>query len=203
MLRKFFNNTRKPEGTLGKIMVGMMNGGHKSVANWGRTFINLKGDEVILDIGCGGGANIKEFLKLAKNSIVYGIDYSDISVEKSIKLNKKDVLKGKCIIKQANVLKLPFENDTFDFISAFETIYFWPEIHNSLKEVYRTLKKGGIFFITNEAYDNRQEKWTKIIDGMKIYSPEEIKKLLVNAGFTVESLNLNTKKGWISVVAKK
>ncbi len=203
MLRKFFNNTRKPEGTMGKIMVGMMNGGHKGVADWSRTFINLKDNIKILDIGCGGGANIKEFLNSSKNSIVYGIDYSEISVEKSIKLNKKAVLEGRCLIKQANVLKLPFEDENFDFISAFETIYFWPEIEKSFKEVHRVLKKEGTFFISNEAYDDRQEKWTKIIDGMKIYRPDEIKELLINVGFTVESLNLNTKKGWISVVAKK
>ena len=31
----FFENTRKPEGFGGKIMVAMMNVGHSAVAQWG------------------------------------------------------------------------------------------------------------------------------------------------------------------------
>ena len=33
----FFENTRKPVGFGGKIMVAMMNVGHSAVARWGRT----------------------------------------------------------------------------------------------------------------------------------------------------------------------
>ena len=32
----FFENTRKPEGLGGKIMVSMMNVGHKAMADWNR-----------------------------------------------------------------------------------------------------------------------------------------------------------------------
>ena len=34
---------------------------------------------------------------------------------------------------------------------AFETVYFWPELAQNFREVYRVLKPGGIFFICNEA----------------------------------------------------
>ena len=33
------------------------------------------------------------------------------------------------------------------FITAFETVYFWPDFVNALKEVRRVLKDDGIFFI--------------------------------------------------------
>ena len=35
----FFQNTCKPEGIGGKIMVNMMNAGHSSMAEWGFTHI--------------------------------------------------------------------------------------------------------------------------------------------------------------------
>ncbi len=54
----FFDNTRKPAGFGGKIMVSMMNLGHHALAEWGLQFLNLAGDAKILDCGCGGGANI-------------------------------------------------------------------------------------------------------------------------------------------------
>ena len=59
----FFENTRKPVGLGGKIMVAMMNLGHSPVARWGLHFLELTLDAKALDCGCGGGANIKRLLK--------------------------------------------------------------------------------------------------------------------------------------------
>ena len=39
----FFENTRKPVGFGGKIMVAMMNVGHSAVARWGLQFLNVTG----------------------------------------------------------------------------------------------------------------------------------------------------------------
>ena len=62
----FFENTRKPVGFGGKIMVAMMNVGHSAVAWWGLQFLNAAPDARVLDCGCGGGANIKRLLKNAR-----------------------------------------------------------------------------------------------------------------------------------------
>lgn len=59
----FFENTRKPVGLGGKLMVNMMNIGHHALAEWGMSFFNPEPDAKILDCGCGGGANIKAMLK--------------------------------------------------------------------------------------------------------------------------------------------
>ena len=72
----FFENTRKPVGLGGKIMVAMMNLGHSPVARWGLRFLELTLDAKVLDCGCGGGANIKRLLKKCPEGIVKGIDYS-------------------------------------------------------------------------------------------------------------------------------
>ena len=89
----FFENTRKPEGFGGKIMVAMMNIGHSAVARWGLRFLKLTPDDKVLDCGCGGGANIKRMLKKCPQGIVKGIDYSTVSVEKSKKVNKSAITK--------------------------------------------------------------------------------------------------------------
>ena len=84
----FFENTRKPVGFGGKIMVAMMNVGHSAVARWGLQFLNAAPDARVLDCGCGGGANIKRLLKKCPQGIVKGIDYSPVSVEKSKNVNE-------------------------------------------------------------------------------------------------------------------
>ena len=60
----FFENPRKPVGFSGKIMVAMMNFGHSAMAAWGLHFLQPASDAMVLDCGCGGGANIKTLLKL-------------------------------------------------------------------------------------------------------------------------------------------
>ena len=47
----FFENTRKPVGFGGKLMVAMMNVGHGAVARWGLQFLELEPDAKVLDCG--------------------------------------------------------------------------------------------------------------------------------------------------------
>ena len=191
----FFQNTCKPEGIGGKIMVNMMNAGHSSMAEWGFTHIEIRNDYRCLDIGCGGGANVKKLLVKTPYGKVIGIDYSEVSVIKSSKINKAEIENKHCEILQGNVMKLPFRKETFDIITAFETIYFWPDINEAFKQVYRVLKVSGTFMICNESNgeNSKEEKWTKIIQGMKIYNSEQIKKSLEDAGFTDIKIHKNKK----------
>ena len=94
----FFENTRKPVGLGGKVMVSMMNLGHTPVATWGLEFLRLSPDAKVLDCGCGGGSNIKRLLKSCPQGIVKGIDYSPVSVEKARKVNRAAIAEGRCSV---------------------------------------------------------------------------------------------------------
>ena len=147
----FWENTRKPVGLGGKLMVSLMNLGHSPVAWWGLRFLNVAPDAKVLDCGCGGGANIKRLLKKCPQGIVKGIDYSPVSVEKSQKVNADAIAKGRCTILQGSVAKRIFAEGWFDAVTAFETVYFWPELPQCFHEIHRMLKPGGMFLICNES----------------------------------------------------
>ena len=110
----FFENTRKPVGLGGKIMVAMMNLGHSPVARWGLRFLELTPDAKVLDCGCGGGANIKRLLKKCPEGIVKGIDYSPVSVERARSLNRAAIQEGRCVVWQGSVERIIFAKDWFD-----------------------------------------------------------------------------------------
>ena len=185
-------------------MVQLMNSGHGSMAKWGFSQITVADNAKILDIGCGGGANIANWLKRCKKGHVTGMDYSEVSVQVSSKKNKKAINENRCDVLLGNVTAMPFEAESFDTVSAFETIYFWPEIENSFAQVYRVLKTGGKFMICNEldGTSPSDEKWTSIIDGMTVYNEKEICDLLVKVGFKILSIN-HTNKHWICVIGEK
>lgn len=199
----FFENTRKPIGLGGKIMVTMMNLGHSPVARWGLRFLELTPDAKVLDCGCGGGANIKRLLKKYPQGVVKGIDYSPVSVEKSKRVNEAAVTKGRCTVLRASVAELPFESEQFDAVTAFETVYFWPDLPQCFREVWRVLKSGGTFLICNESNGDtdKDEKWTEIIGGMTIYKDIELKSCLEQAGFF--DVQIHKKKTWLCVTARK
>ena len=200
----FFQNTCKPEGFGGKLMVQMMNSGHGKMAKWGFSHIQVKGSENILDIGCGGGANIANWINLCKKGHVTGIDYSEVSVATSSKKNKIAISENRCSVLQGNVLELPFNDEKFDIASAFETIYFWPEIEKSFSQVYRVLKPGGKFMVCNESdgTNEKDKKWTNTIKGMTIYNEKQICDLLRNVGFKIATID-HTTSHWICIIAEK
>lgn len=67
----------------------MMNNGHKKVASWGLSHLEIKDNDMILDVGCGGGRNIYRLLKKYPHIRVDGVDYSPTSVEVSLNKVKK------------------------------------------------------------------------------------------------------------------
>ena len=201
MIRKILRNCRKPEGFFGRIIVSSMNGGHSVVSKWALGFLKINPDARALDIGCGGGANISRLLEMCPHGHVYGIDYSSDSVSVSCKKNAA-VLGKRCEITEGSVSTLPYENESFDVVTAFETVYFWPDIVNDFAEVFRVLKPGGKFLVCNELSDPSNTTWSGRIDGMKIYSPDELVKLLMSNKFAIEVLEVKGKT-WVCIIAKK
>ena len=201
----FFENIRKPQGFGGKIMVKMMNSGHSKLAKWGFTKIYAKTDAKVLDIGCGGGANIANWLAKCTNGHVTGIDYSKVSVEESEKLNAIAIKQGKCDIVYGDVSSMPFDDEAFDCVSAFETVYFWEDLEKCFAEVNRVMKSGGTFLICNESdgTNSADEKWAKKIGGMKIYNEMQLRTMLEKVGFCDIKTFVDAKKHWLCIVANK
>lgn len=205
LYRKFVNQTRKPEGTLGKMMVNGMNSGHAKMADWGMFHLPEMNPSKILEVGCGGGRNAGELAKKYPAAKVTAIDYSEVSVAKATEYNKEMISAGKISVKKGDVSNLSLPVDTYDLATAFETIYFWPGLEKCFSEVCRVLKTGSAFMIVNESdgTDETSLKYEKIIDGMKCYTIEQIESALKAAGFSSVTSDHFNGKPWITVIAVK
>ena len=203
ILKVFFNNTRKPEGLLGRCMVGSMNRAHAALADWGLSYLPESGPTEIAELGCGGGRNIRALLRKYPAATVAALDYSEVSVEKARSVNRKGLQAGRCRIIQGEVSCLPFEDGAFDLVTAFETVYFWPGPTESFREVYRTLRPGGIFLIVNEVdgENPRDSRWLSVIDGMKIFNRSQFVTFLTEAGFSKVIVKRDAKRHWLCVLA--
>jgi len=200
----------RPKGKAGKLIARVMNIGlHKRLAKWSLKFIIIKPNFIILDIGCGGGGNIKRMAEIATDGKVFGVDISEASVEVSEKINRKLIQKGRVEIKQATVSKLPFNKGMFDLVTGFQASLFWPDLVNDLKEIWRVLKPKGILLLSNEVYKCKNEKMRKKAENysklgnFSIHSPREYEELLITAGFSEIQVYEKDDDGWITVIAGK
>lgn len=204
VLEKIFANARKPKGRIGRMMASGMNGGpHEKLARWGMSHFEIRGD--VLDLGCGGGGNISRMLEMDGVRTVKGLDYSEVSVAKSKEVNSSAVSEGRCVIVQGDVRDMPFDDGSFDTVTAFETVYFWPEIEDTFRQVFRVVRPGGVFAVTNEStgVDKASVKYQRMIEGMNLYTPERLSELMESAGFTGTEIFRDGKKPWITVVGRK
>ncbi len=126
----------------------------------------------ILDLGSGSGRNL---LRLKdKNTEWYLVDFS----EKMLKLTEEKAKKLKIKIKtfQADITKLPFENNFFDVAVAIASIHcIKPEDQKKvIKELYRVLKPKSEALIA---------VWNKESKRFKNYKKKEKYVGWTNKGF--------------------
>jgi SAM-dependent methyltransferase len=194
LFRKYVNQTRKPEGVLGKMMVKTMNSGHARLADWGISHLKKSSPKSIAELGCGGGRNAAALLEKYPSASVTAVDYSKVSVKKAETFNRKMIRAGRCSVRLGDVTRLDLAKEGYDLATAFETIYFWPGLEKCFWEVAGILKPGGHFLIVNESdgTDVTSLKFEKIIDslfpdhiggtGIPEEKINELSKMLVSSG---------------------
>ena len=113
---------------------------------------NIGSGSRILDVGCGKGFLLYEFMQLVPGVEVCGIDISDYAVE-----NAKEEVKSSLTVGSAGEL-LPWDDESFDFVYSINTLHnlYNYEVHTALNEIERVSR--GYSHVTVESYRNEQEK---------------------------------------------
>lgn len=172
---------------------------------WTEQFANLFAPgSSILDIGCGAGRDAAYFVQ--KGLAVTGIDFS----EKLIDIVKEKVPAGKFFV--IDFEDLSFPEESFDGAWANASLYHIPKTHLAgvFQKVHDVLKKGGIFLSTYRVGEG--EKFMKEKRGNATlerfgayYQPEEIEKILHQAGFGSIKFDLDHIEtgDWMRFLARK
>jgi len=155
-----------------------------------------------LDLGCGPGKPIGEFL-VKKGFKVFGIDFS----ERQIKLARKNVSGAKYEVRDISELK---EGDfSVEAVVSFYAIFHLPkEIHQDLFRIINSfLPKQGIILVTMGS-----EKWEgtgKDFHGVGMYwshyGAEKNRKIIEKTGFKIlfDEIDKNGGEKHQIILAKK
>jgi len=104
--------------------------------------MNIQISDVIIDVGSGTGDLIKLILKKNLINNIYSVDLN----KEMLKYGKKRFKNKRIKFIKANAENLPFENDYFDKYIVSFCLRNVTNIKKALKEAYRIIKPGGIFY---------------------------------------------------------
>ncbi|WP_169306524.1 class I SAM-dependent methyltransferase [Cohnella pontilimi] len=173
---------RQPAGFVGKLVGLLMNKGNDFMNRFTIGIVDPRPGESILEIGFGNGKYIHEIASKMKTGFVAGVDFSSTMVEQARKRNKAYILQGLVDINLGEVNHIPFESETFNKVFTVNTIYFWPNPANDIREIHRVLKTDGQLVVSFRSKE-RMERLEFTKHGFKLYDPEEVIELVRAAGF--------------------
>lgn len=171
--------------------------------------INPQNGDKILEVGCGDGFYLHLLSSLDVELELTGVDINPLSLKSA----RKNLRGKKVTLYEADLMKkLPFADNSFERIIMSEVCEHLPDDIRGLKEVKRVLKRGGTLAVTvpNHNYPLLWDPVNWILEHffrthvktgfwaglwnqhLRLYEPEEIKKLVVKAGFKVEKVECLT-----------
>ena len=105
----------------------------------------------ILDIGCGKGYLLYDFLKAIPNAEIYGIDISDYAIS-----NSKPEIRD-CLVK-GNATMLPWPDQYFDLVISINTLHnlYIYDLDKALREMQRVGKNYK--YLCVESYQSERQK---------------------------------------------
>lgn len=115
-----------------------------------RKRVSVSNNKVILELGCGNGTGTALIKKYFRPKHLYAIDVD----HKQIELAKSKVPDKSVTFEVADVVKLPYKNETFDVVMDFSVLYHIENWKHALKEIRRVLKPGGQFILEDLSVDS-------------------------------------------------
>jgi ubiquinone/menaquinone biosynthesis C-methylase UbiE len=103
---------------------------------------------LILDVGAGTGRFPKAMLADERfDGQVWGLDISMGMLHRA--RERLDDLGDRCTLIQESADMLPFPDQTFDAVACLEMLEFTPNPEQTLGELMRVLRPGGVLLLTN------------------------------------------------------
>ncbi len=149
--------------------------------------LQLKGDDWLLDVGCGTGWAVIHAAQLTPAGRACGIDLSPGMIERA-KENAEGFFNIEFQVADAEAI--PYPPESFDAVISTHSFHHYSDPLRALAEIHRVLKRGGQIVILDS---NRGAclwvwLWDRILRAferghVQYYTEEELSQLMSKAGY--------------------
>lgn len=127
--------------------------------------LGLKSGQKVLDVGCGVGGPLREIARFSSASVT-GVNNNEYQITRGKELNRIAGVDKTCNFVNADFMKMPFPDNSFDAVYAIEATCHAPDAYGIYKEIYRVLKPGQCFaayeWCMTDAFDPNNQEHKKI-----------------------------------------
>lgn len=145
--------------------------------------------DAILELGPGNAYHVKSLVSLARNLRYTGIDISRTMVAEAGLMNRELVSVGIASFQMGDGGSLPFPDHSFDRFMTVNTLYFWADVPQMLREIKRVLKPGGSMVLSFGSQRFMQHL-PFVQYEFKLYNEPEVHAMLEAEGWKMQSTDL-------------
>ena len=174
---------RKPSGWFGRfVMPWLFNRFNDRINDLAIAALDVRPADTVLDIGFGGGYSLPRLVQRASGGKVHGVDFSEPMVLQAEHRFAELIRQGRLELRVGDVRALPYMDGSMHKVLTVNTIYFWPDPIENLREIRRVMKAGGRLIV---AFRSRHtmERARALVQGFTLYEPDAVPPLLREAGF--------------------
>jgi SAM-dependent methyltransferase len=173
-----------PRGFAGRILLMVMNIGHKSIYENVAEALELREEDDLLEVACGNGHFIKNYTSHVRS--VAGLDLSELCIKLATRKNRKRIVAGSAKFVQGDATQLPWEENKFSATTSMASFIIFPKPADSLKEMYRVLRPGGRVVVCIEGNAEDGKDHSKDIKKYEahLWTENDVRNMLKEAGFS-------------------
>lgn len=141
----------------------------------------LNEDMVGIEVGFGEGFYLWEIFRYFPEINICGYDISPYAIQFATQiLNAEGIEKDRYVLKYGNIFEgLSQADETIDFGVLAEVIEHIPNPEAGVREIVRTLKRGGLLYLTTVIDSNHMDHISNFV------SPAVVEKMLVGQGLRI------------------
>ena len=160
--------------------------------------LNLESNQLLLDMGCGEGRHsIGALLETPANVIGMDLSVQDLKIAKH-RLNDFDLsdINTSCTFGVGNINDIPIKSASLDAVMCSEVLEHVDSPEESIHELVRVLKPGGVMALSVPRYLPElicwklSKEYSQTPGGhVRIFRHRQLKDLAVNAGLKYQSFH--------------
>lgn len=194
-LSNLVSQYRCPKGDEGIAIGEFFNERNSKIIKESIKALNLEDKNRVLELGHGNCSHLPFLMEQALHVKYFGMEISEIMIKEAARINEKYTKANEALFQPYDGERVPYVHNIFDRILTINTIYFWENPIEYLKEMFRVLKPGGKFVLT---YTNsnllKELSLVENNDVFELYNKQTIKELIIETEFILNSIEEKTER---------